>query len=76
MYWSGNKPSPGEKFLLSYRDKHVVAASGFETGPMSATFLGGVQGEIHWYLGSDSDSQVRIGRLKDQSLAYGPVECR
>jgi len=77
MYWTAeNKPKPGTKYLFSYNGVNVVGAGGFETGPMSAEFLGGVQGEMHWALKADSMSKIRVGRLVDQSVPYGPAVCR
>jgi len=77
MYWTKNsKPRPGEKFLVSNRGLNVVIAMGFETGPGQAEFLGGLQPEVMWYLGADNKSSMRLGRLNDQNLAYGPVLCQ
>ena len=76
MYWvEKTKPGPGTKFLASANGKNVVVVMGYETGPKSKHWLGGLQGEVHWALGSTDKTLVRLGRLLDQSLDPGPIEC-
>lgn len=77
MYWtSRSKPHPGEKFLVEYKGRSVVIAMGFETGPFSNRYLGGLQPEVLWALGAKDSSQVKLGRLVDQTLNYGPIICK
>lgn len=78
MYWtSTTKPKPGTKFLArSPSGKRVVFVMGYETGPRDPKLLGGLQPEVHFLLGTDGSSQIEIGRLKDQSLPLGPVNCK
>lgn len=81
--WQGNMmfkwasmPKPGEKWLIRNGDKTVVLSMGFEQGPGSEEWLGGVVPEVHWYLGSNNETQVEMmGPLKDQSVPYGPIVC-
>jgi len=77
MYWTAaSKPRPGEKFLATFNGINIVVAMGFETGPGSRRFLGGLQPEIFWALGAKNhESTIKLGRLIDQSLDYGPVRC-
>lgn len=79
--WSGNmywkvKPAPGTKFLACNRASCVVTIVGFETGPLDPKWLGGLQGEVMWALKASSSTTIRWGRLKDQTLAPGPVDCK
>jgi len=74
MYWT-SRPYPGTKFLAC-TNQCVVVAVGYETGPRSKKYLGGFQGEVHWFLGANSNSSVYWGRLKDQTINLGPVTCR
>lgn len=76
MYWKGNIPPPGTRFLACYGVKCVVVAVGFETGPRDPKLLGGLQPEVFYFLKANDQSSIRWGRLKNQSLAYGPVECK
>jgi len=77
MYWTGrSRPRPGEKFLITYNGRSVVVAMGFETGPYNKNFLGGAQPEVFWALKAQSESSMKLGRLQEQSLPYGPVRCR
>lgn len=74
MMWAqGEKPAPGTKFLLTYNNRHAVVVAGFETGPGSSKFLGGVTPEVHAWLGSDNDTELLLRYLEDQSVPVGPV---
>lgn len=80
--WSGNmmwsaktKPKPGTRFLAQVGKKAVVVVVGFETGPGDRKWLGGLQGEVMWWLGAKNTTPIRWGRLKDQSLSPGPIDC-
>ncbi len=75
MWEGGHKPAPGTKFLLKANGRQVVAVAGFETGPGSSSFLGGVSWEIHAWLETTNDSQLEISALSDQSVPAGPVIC-
>lgn len=76
MMWASanEKPSPGTKFLISAKNRQVVVVAGYETGPGSQEFLGGVTREVHAWLGTNSHSSLEIRYLKDQSVPIGPVE--
>lgn len=78
LYWtSANKPKPGTKFLASRGGRHVVVVMGYETGPRDPSFLGGLQGEVMWWLqANNSHTDIQLGRLKDQTLPPGPVICK
>lgn len=77
MMWAkGKKPKRGEKFLVKHRGKSVVIHMGYETGPGSVYYLGGLVREIHAYLGTGNSSDIEIGYLKDQSLPLGPLDCK
>jgi hypothetical protein len=76
MFRDGHVPPPGQRWLVSANDRCVVAVAGWEVGPGDQGLLGGMQGEVHWYLGTDNDSEITVhGPLKDQTLAPGPIEC-
>ncbi|NEQ73937.1 MAG: TIGR02594 family protein [Okeania sp. SIO2C9] len=76
MMWANanEKPSPGTKFLLSANNRHIVVVAGYETGPGTQEFLGGVTREVHAWLGTDNNSHIEICYLKDQRVPIGPVE--
>ena len=75
--WQGNMnfksmPAPGTKFLIAAPNgRKCVIQMGYEIGPGSAQFLGGVTTEVHYYLGTNSDSLLTID-VCDQSLPLGP----
>lgn len=75
MMWK-TKPAPGTKFLASYNGKNVVVVAGYETGPRDAALLGGFQGEVFYFLGASSSSQITLAKLKDQAAAPGPISCK
>jgi len=38
--------------------------------------IGGVQGEVHWYLGTGNGVTIKVlGPLRDQSARPGPIVC-
>ncbi|MCE7995602.1 MAG: hypothetical protein HEP71_26725 [Roseivirga sp.] len=77
MMWAkGNKPAKGTRFLLSANGKSVVVQAGYETGPASESYIGGVTREVHKWLNTTSDSEVTISKLKNQEMILGPVNCR
>jgi hypothetical protein len=77
MMWAkGERPERGTKFLLSANDKSVVVIAGYETGPASQDFLGGITTEVHHWLNTTSDSEISIALLADQTLPPGPVNCK
>lgn len=76
MYWtSKSKPAPTTKFLACANQKCVVVNMAFETGPRDKVYLGGLQREPHWFLGTNNESKILFGRLKDQSVKLGPINC-
>jgi len=76
MMWdSGERPKPGTKFILKANGRSLIVVAGYETGPSSSKFLGGVTPEVHKYLGTTSNSDIWIDLLSDQSLPIGPVKC-
>lgn len=77
MYLAGQRPAPGTRYILTNpgNGRSVVVSFGYEVGPSSSTYLGGLTTEVHWALQDTGTTQLRIGRARDQSLPYGPVEC-
>jgi hypothetical protein len=76
MFARGSVPPPGQRWLLSANERSVVVVGGYEIGPAEQRFLGGVQGEVHWYLQTDNDDTLTLhGPLRDQSVPPGPVAC-
>ena len=76
MMWAKReRPDPGTKFLVEANGKAVIVVAGFETGPRYEYFLGGMTAEVHHWLGTDSDSKIKLSYLKNQNLPTGPVEC-
>lgn len=76
MMWAkGAKPVPGSKFLLEnfLTGKKCVIQMGFETGPGSQEYFGGVTREVHWYLGSGNSSKLRISKVVDEKTPLGPA---
>ena len=53
----------------------MVASAGWETGPGSASHLGGVTEEIHDWLGTSNGSTLQFGFAVDQTLPLGPIAC-
>ncbi|MBQ4359094.1 MAG: hypothetical protein II767_02435 [Proteobacteria bacterium] len=76
MYWK-KKPDKGTRFLAvdPLSGKTVVAAAGYETGPGACSHMGGAVYEIHHYFGTSHNSPLTFGRMKNQSLKYGPIDC-
>lgn len=85
MYYKrSNFPPTGEKWIVvdSATKKAVVLSMGYEIGrPASESYIGGFSPETSWYLDNKgwgeltSAKNYTIGRLKNQSLPYGPVKC-
>ncbi|WP_299213680.1 hypothetical protein [uncultured Aquimarina sp.] len=76
MMWApGTRPARGTKFLLSANGKKVVVIAGYETGPRSQTFLGGLTTETHAWLGTNNNSQITVSYLKNQATPIGPIAC-
>lgn len=76
MMWAkGEKPKPGTKFLIENlkNGKACVIQMGYETGPGSQEFLGGVTREVHWYLESSNSSDLLLSKLADETTPLGPV---
>jgi hypothetical protein len=79
LYWtSKNKPRVGvnDKFLVCANSKCVVITMAYETGPGNPKLLGGIQPEIQYLLGANNDTQITLGRLKNQATNLGPVVCK
>ncbi|MDX2215634.1 MAG: TIGR02594 family protein [Oculatellaceae cyanobacterium bins.114] len=75
MMWApGEKPAPGTKFLLSANNRQVVVVAGYETGPGSQEYLGGITREVHAWLRTNNNSQIEVRYLTDQSMKVGPVK--
>ncbi|NHN28187.1 hypothetical protein FIA58_021150, partial [Flavobacterium jejuense] len=76
MMWApGNRPAIDTKFLLSANGKKVVVVAGYETGPRSQTYLGGLTPETHAWLGTNNNSQITVSYLANQSTPIGPIDC-
>lgn len=77
MMWApGQRPEPGTRMLLRANGRAVVVVAGFETGPASEQFLGGVTPEVHAWLGTDHESEIEVIWLEDPDVIPGPVICR
>ncbi len=72
MQW---KKAPVAKYLVSYGGKHAAVMAKYETGPDDKKWLGGMQPAPFYALGADDESQIMIGKLKDQSTPLGPIVC-
>lgn len=76
MMWApGTRPAIDTKFILSANGKKVVIVAGYETGPRSQTYLGGLTPETHAWLGTNDASLITVSYLKDQSTPVGPITC-
>ena len=73
MWARGEQPKRGTKFLMSYRDKKVVVISGYECGPAQEKYLGGVTCEVHAWLVTNSNSEIKIEYLENQNVPVGPI---
>jgi hypothetical protein len=72
----GHRARAGQRWLVSANGRSVVAIAGYEARPLLWKFLAGAPAELHWYLGTDEESQITLGGpLKDQTLAPGPLVC-
>ncbi|MBI3071252.1 MAG: hypothetical protein HYY84_03905 [Deltaproteobacteria bacterium] len=77
MYWR-RRPTVDTRMIVRQPDGGalaVVGAAGYETGPGSATAVGGATEEIHKFLGTAHRSTLTMGFAVDQSLPFGPVRC-
>ncbi len=76
MQWaSHDAPQPGTRYLATYGDHAVVVAAGWETGPEEKKWLAGMQSAAFFVLGADDESEITVGRLKNQGLPLGPISC-
>jgi hypothetical protein len=76
MMWSNNSmPKTGEKFIVSANNRSVVVVAGYETGPLSADFIGGLTSEVHSWLKTNNKSIIRISYPKNQNIPIGPITC-
>lgn len=75
MWAAGQKPNAGTKFLIENpaNGKSCVIQMGYETGPGSQDFLGGVTREVHWYLGASNSTDLILHKVLDEGAALGPV---
>jgi hypothetical protein len=72
----GHRAPAGQRWLLSANGRSVVAVVGYEATPVLWKYLGAAPPELHWYLGTDDESQITLqGPLKDKTLAPGPIVC-
>jgi hypothetical protein len=78
-YASGQLPPPGTRYLITNRasGKTIVASFGYEVGPASSKWLGGLTPEAHFYLDQYryENEPLEIGRAADQTLPFGPIQC-
>lgn len=76
MMWApGTRPAIDTKFLVSANGKKIVVVAGYETGPRSQTFLGGLTPETHAWLGTNNNSIITVSYLKNQATPVGPIDC-
>lgn len=75
MWAAGRRPAIGTKFLLKANGKAVVVVAGYETGPGSSAYLGGVTTEVQHWLQATNETMIQVSYLRDQTLAPGPVDC-
>ena len=79
MYFQSKSKGPalGEKWLLynPITRKAVVLAMGYEIGPSNPKRLGGATIEAFHFLQAKNEASLLIGKLKDQSVSYGPITC-
>lgn len=78
LFKVGKLPKLGTKFLVwnPANGKAVVVAFGLEIGPGDRKFLGGVTTEVHYALKASNSTTLKIAKLKDTSLPYGPIDCK
>jgi hypothetical protein len=75
MWATGEMPEPGTKYLLQANGRSVVVQFGWERGPSSQKYLGGLTVETHKYLKTNSNALIKIGLLADQNILTGPINC-
>ena len=68
-------PPRNEKWLITNpaNGKSVVVCQGWELGPSGLNFIAGASVETHFFLDSNNDTKLTIGKLKNQELNYGPI---
>lgn len=80
--WQGTMMVAGENFPLNTRmlarfgPRAVVLYMGHEVGPGSKKYLGGMSVEAHAWLGTNNETQIELSLLKDQTLPFGPINCK
>lgn len=77
--WKSGHPSrPPEKWLVinTITGAALVGSMGYESGPTSSPkYLGGMQPAVGFFLRASGSTPLRLGKLRDQSLPFGPVRC-
>ena len=55
---------------------HPALAATLVIAALEQRLIGGVQGEVHWYLGTGNGVTIKVlGPLRDQSARPGPIVC-
>lgn len=76
FFAKGFLPTPGEKWLVTNvaTKKSVVVNMGYEVGPRDSKWIGGLVPEASYVTGG-AGAKVTLGRLIDQHVSYGPINC-
>lgn len=77
--WQGNMyfrkvPSPNERFKITnpVNGRQVIVQMGYEVGPGGKDFKGGLVPEVHWYLGSNNNTELIVEKTVDNA-ELGPL---
>lgn len=78
-YAPGQLPAPGTRYIITNpaNGRSIVASFGYEIGPSSSRWLGGLTPEAHYYLDqyANDTTTLEMGRAADQTLGFGPIQC-
>ncbi len=64
------------KYLMCYGKNCVVVAAGYEQGPPKKDGLFGYAPEVSTFLKAPNQSKIKVGKLKNQTVDFGPIECQ
>jgi len=77
FFAKGFLPNPGEKWLVTNiaTKKSFVVNMGYEVGPRDSKWIGGLVPEASYMVGG-AGVEVSLGRILDQNVSYGPINCQ
>lgn len=75
MFARGYLPPRGTRYIMTNKlnGRKIVVNFGYEVGPGSPKWLGGITREVNYYLETVNGSILNIGKASDQTLPMGPL---